>query len=113
LGTCLALEVESRCGRRGLCRRLRDNRPGPTPIRSIGERDEHLTRVLEVAAPQQRLALAGESIRLIRAESVVDDTHTLRRRRAALGLPAHAAGRAILGPMNLRRRIQKLSSRRR
>ena len=63
---------------------------------------QQLARILEVAPPQQRGALAGQAIGRIRGNAVVRDHHTLGRRRAALRAPAGRAGRIGFGPVHNR-----------
>ena len=60
---------------------------------------QHLARVLKVAAPQERRALARQSVRLIGGRVVIDDDDALRRRRTAFGEPARGARRSALGPV--------------
>ncbi|MCY1301610.1 hypothetical protein D9M68_739680 [compost metagenome] len=61
---------------------------------------EQLARVLEVAAPQQGSALAGEPVGGVGAGGVVGDHHAARRRVAGLGAPGGAALGAVLGPVD-------------
>ena len=60
----------------------------------------HLPRILEIAAPQERNALARESVRFVRGDAVVDDRELCRGRRSALGTPRGRAGLAVLGPVD-------------
>ena len=114
LGAGLALQVEDFRQRRG--RRARPRRPGLPAIGAICERGQHLPGVLEIAFPQQRDALAGVPVSLVRGQAVIDDDDALRGLGPAFGTPAHCAGFALLDPVHARcggHRNQKVSSGRR
>ena len=101
----LAMEMEGfgrRRGRRGCGRLFRLARPA---VGATRQRNQHLARVLEVAPPQQRGALAREAVRVVGRHAVVGDDHALRGRRAALRAPARGARLAVLGPVHDRMRV--------
>ena len=68
--------------------------PVSTPCQCL----QQLARVLEVATPQQRRALAGQSVGRIGAERVVGHDDTRWRWSGAFAAPARAARRVGLGP---------------
>src|SRR5450432_2731622 len=86
-----------RCWHRGWVRLFRLSR---RPVGATRQRNQHLSRVLEVAPPQQSGALAGDAIGSIGRHLVIGDDHALGWRRSALRTPARGARLAALGPMN-------------
>ncbi len=100
----LAMQIEAFDGRQ----RRRGCRPSfrraGLAIGAIRHRNQHLPRVLEIAPPQQRDALAGKAIGIIGADAIVGDDHTLRRWCPALRAPARGARLVVLGPVNDRMR---------
>src|SRR5579862_1016990 len=67
------------------------------------QRQQHLARVLEIAPPQERGALAREAIRIVSRDVVIGDDHVLGR-RPAFRAPEGRARLAVLGPVNRRLR---------
>ena len=62
------------------------------PTVSAVDGAQQLARVVEVAPPQQRGALAGQAVRLVGLRPVIDDDHVLRRRGRVLGMPTGGKG---------------------
>ncbi|MEU1734291.1 hypothetical protein [Streptosporangium sp. NPDC020145] len=94
-GTGLTVQVEGpRRGYRG------DSRLGRRPFHASRHGAHELSGVVEVAAPQQSYALAGQPVRGVGGEPVVGDQHAGGRWRAVLGTPESGPGLAALGPVN-------------
>ena len=75
-------------------------------VRATRQRTQHLARILKVAAPQQRRALARKSIGLIGRGFVIGDDHASRGRCSAFGEPPRLARLTALGPLKDRARAR-------
>jgi hypothetical protein len=93
LGLCLAMQMKGLRGRG--C-----GRPGALAIGAARHRLQQLARILEIAAPQHRIALARQTMRRIGRDAVVCDDNALGRRDSALRAPQRGAGLACFGPAN-------------
>jgi len=78
-----------RCRRRGLARLAVE-----APRHGL----QQLAGVLEIAAPQQGRAFACQAVSRVGGDAIIGNDHPLRRRRAALRMPAGVASLAVLAP---------------
>jgi hypothetical protein len=108
LGACLSFTVKHL--RHSLCCTSRHAAPTVGPLT---QGNQHLARILEIAAPQQGHALAGQAVGCIGAHAIVGQLHLLGRRCATFGLPPCAAINAVFNPADLWQVTQNDSSRRR
>ncbi len=69
-------------------------------VGAAGHGLEQLARVLEVAAPEQGHAFAGQPERRVGGRLVIGNHHALWRRQAGLGAPQRAALGAVFGPVD-------------
>lgn len=76
-------------------------------VDAAGQRRQQLAGVVEVAAPQQRGALAGEFVGVVGLRPVVRDDDAAGWRGAILGAPTGGTGLVGLGPFDDRRLVHR------
>src|SRR4029079_6405272 len=69
-------------------------------VGAISHRTQHLARLLDVTAPQQRGPLACEAIGLVRSHLSIGNDDAPGRRRVIVGAPLRLECLAVFGPVN-------------